>query len=312
VPTGPPQGIVTALVTPFREDERIDFNAWQQIIDVQMKSGVDGLLAAGGQGEFYSLDEEERTVALRFCRQAVGGRAALYGNVGAVSTRETVSLAQRGEAEGIDYAVVITPYYLRPSQDELVQHYCDVCRSVRIPVLAYNIPERTGIELTVESLRRIAHLCENFVGLKDSTGKLDQIPELAAIGRDRPFSVFVGRDHLILEALVRGATGAVTACANVAPRAFVDLYCAFREGRLDDAARLQEMVKPLREAFTLHTFPSVMKAAMEMIGLPAGPCRRPVGPMLPEARAKLTSVLEALHLAGYAPALTDEKTADRA
>jgi 4-hydroxy-tetrahydrodipicolinate synthase len=312
VPTGPPQGIVTALVTPFREDERIDFNAWQRIIDVQMESGVDGLLAAGGQGEFYSLDEEERTVALRFCRQAVGGRAALYGNVGAVSTRETVRLAQRGEAEGIDYAVVITPYYLRPSQDELVQHYCDVCRAVRIPVLAYNIPERTGVELTVETLRRIAHLCENFAGLKDSTGKLDQIPELAAIGLDRPFSVFVGRDHLILEALERGATGAVTACANVAPRAFVDLYCAFCDGRLDDAARLQEMVKPLREAFTLHTFPSVMKAAMEMIGLPAGPCRRPVGSMPLEARARLIPVLEALHLAGYLPPLTADKTADRA
>jgi 4-hydroxy-tetrahydrodipicolinate synthase len=312
VPTGPPQGIVTALVTPFREDERIDFNAWQRIIDVQMESGVDGLLAAGGQGEFYSLDEEERTVALRFCRQAVGGRAALYGNVGAVSTRETVRLAQRGEAEGIDYAVVITPYYLRPSQDELVQHYCDVCRAVRIPVLAYNIPERTGVELTVETLRRIAHLCENFAGLKDSTGKLDQIPELAAIGRDRPFSVFVGRDHLILEALERGATGAVTACANVAPRAFVDLYSAFSEGRLDDAARLQELVKPLREAFTLHTFPSVMKAAMDMIGLPAGPCRRPVGSMPPEARARLIPILEELHLAGYAPPLTADKTADRA
>ena len=299
-------------MTPFREDERIDFNAWQRIIDVQMKSGVDGLLAAGGQGEFYSLDEEERTVALRFCRQAVGGRAALYGNVGAVSTRETVRLAQKGEAEGIDYAVVITPYYLRPSQDELVQHYCDVCRAVRIPVLAYNIPERTGVELTVESLRRIVHLCENFAGLKDSTGKLDQIPELAAIGRDRPFSVFVGRDHLILEALERGATGAVTACANVAPRAFVDLYSAFGEGRFDDAARLQEMVKPLREAFTLHTFPSVMKAAMEMISLPAGPCRRPVGPMPQEARAKLASVLEALHFAGYVPEFIAEKTADRA
>ena len=302
---------MTALVTPFREDERIDFNAWQRIIDVQIESGVDGLLTAGGQGEFYSLDEEERTVVLRFCRQAVGTRVALYGNVGGVSTRETVRLAQSGEAEGIDYAVVITPYYLRPSQDELVQHYVDVCRAVRIPVLAYNIPERTGVELSVESLRRIAHLCENFVGLKDSTGKLDQTPELAAIGRDGPFSVFVGRDHLILEALDRGATGAVTACANVVPRAFVDLYCAFREGRRAEAVRLQELVKPLREAFALHTFPSVMKAAMEMIGLPAGPCRRPVGPMPPEARGRLTLVLEALHLAGYAPAVTAEKTADR-
>jgi 4-hydroxy-tetrahydrodipicolinate synthase len=310
VPIGLPQGVVTALVTPFREDERIDFNAWQRIVDFQIENGVGGLLAAGGQGEFYSLDQEERTVAFRFCRQAAGDRAALYGNVGAVSTREAVRLAQCGEAEGLDYAVVITPYYLRPSPTELVQHYCDVCRAVRIPVLAYNIPERTGVELSVESLRRIAHQCENFIGLKDSSGRLDQIPELVAIGGERPFSVFVGRDHLILDALDLGAAGAVTACANVAPRAFVDLCRAHREGHRQEAVRLQELVRPLREAFALHTFPSVMKAAMEMIGLPAGPCRRPVGTMPADARVSLASVLEDLHLAGYVPELAAGKATD--
>jgi 4-hydroxy-tetrahydrodipicolinate synthase len=302
--------VVTALVTPFREDERIDFNAWQRIIDVQIASGVDGLLATGGQGEFFSLDEEERTVALRFCRQAVGGRVALYGNVGAISTRETMSLAQKAEAEGIDYAVVITPYYLRPSADELVQHYCDVCRAVHMPVLAYNIPERTGVELGPASLRRIAERCENFIGLKDSSGKVENIPELAAIGRDRPFAVFIGRDHLMLDALERGAAGAVTACANVAPKAFVELWRAFRDGKRKEAARLQELVKPLREAFALHTFPSVVKAAMEMIGLPAGPCRRPVGPMPAEAREKLAAVLAALRQAKYLPEPAAEKVAD--
>lgn len=311
MPTQAPHGIVTALVTPFRDDdERIDFNAWQPIIDYQIASSVDGLLAVGGQGEFYSLDEEERIVALRFCRQAVGGRAAVYGNVGAVSTRETIRLAQKAEAEGIDYAVVITPYYLRPSQNELVQHYVDICRAVRIPVLAYNIPERTGVELTPASLLGIAQLCENFAGLKDSTGRLEQIPELAAIGRDRPFSVFIGRDHLILDALGRGAAGAVTACANVAPRAFVELYRAFQDGAHDEAARLQGLVKPLREAFALHTFPSVMKAAMELIGLPAGPCRRPVGPMPAQARERLVEVIDVLRRAKYVPELANEKGAD--
>jgi len=310
VPSQLPHGIVTALVTPFQDDERIDFSAWQRIIDFQIESGVDGLLATGGQGEFYSLDAEERIVALRFCRQAVGGRVPLYGNVGAVSTRETISLAQKAEAEGIDYAVVITPYYLQPSPAELVQHYCDICRSVRLPVLAYNIPERTGVELTFASLRRIAQLCPNFIGLKDSSGKLDHMADLAAIGEKRPFSVFIGRDHLILEALHRGATGAVTACGNVAPRAFVELYKAYREGRQDDAARLQTIVKPLREAFALHTFPSVMKAAMEMIGFPAGPCRRPVGPMPPDARDRLLTVLEVLRDLGYVDTLASKKGAD--
>ena len=298
---GLPHGIVPALVTPFRSDERIDFSAWQKIIDAMIASGVNGLLAVGGQGEFFSLDEEERVVAMRFCCQYVAGRVPVYANVGCVSTRETVRLAEKAEAEGIDYAVVITPYYLKPSADELKEHYADVCRAVRIPVLAYNIPERTGVELTPLILKHLAHRCENFVGLKDSGGKLDQIPELVAIGQERPFSVFVGRDHLILPALKLGCAGAVTACANVAPRLFVDLLKAFQEGKAEEAARLQGLAEPIRQAFGLHTFPSVIKEAMNMMGLSAGPCRRPVGPMPAEARRKLAAILDKLREEKYLP-----------
>lgn len=284
-------GIVPALVTPFRSDERIDYTAWQGIIDLLIGSGVDGIFAIGGQGEFFSLTDEERVVALRFCRQAVAKRVPLYGNVGCITTRQTIDLAVKAEAEGLDYAVVITPYYLKPTADELVEHYIEVCRAVRIPVLAYNIPERTGIELTPAMVARIAAACENFVGLKDSSGKLDQLPEFVAIGRDRPFFVFMGRDHMILPALKLGCAGAVTACANVAPKAFVDLYRAFRAGTLEEAARLQTLIDPLRQSFGLHTFPSVVKEAMDMAGVPAGPCRRPVGPMPAEARHTLAAVL---------------------
>ncbi|HWB98035.1 MAG TPA: 4-hydroxy-tetrahydrodipicolinate synthase [Bryobacteraceae bacterium] len=301
MPKQAPQGIVPALVTPFRQDERIDFSAWQDIIDLMVTSGVDGVLVGGGQGEFFSLEEEERVVALRFSRQYVAGRVAVYGNVGAVTTRQTVRLAQQAEAEGIDYAVVITPYYVHPSDDELVEHYQEVCRAVRIPVLAYNIPERTGVELKPGVLVRIAAECPNFIGLKDSTGKLEQMPELTALGRDRTFAVFIGRDHMILPALKLGAVGAVTACANVAPKLFVDLYHAYREGRQEEAERLQALVDPLRQAFALHTFPAVVKEAMAMAGFPAGSCRRPVGPMPAEARQKLRKVLDHLRDEHYLP-----------
>jgi 4-hydroxy-tetrahydrodipicolinate synthase len=287
------------MVTPFREDERIDYSAWQNIIESQIAAGVDGLFACGGQGEFFALEEEERTVALRFCRQQVAARVPLYGNVGCITTRDTIRLAVQAEAEGVDVLVVITPYYLKPSEDELVEHFVDVCRAVRSPVVAYNIPERTGVELTPAVVARIAARCENFAGLKDSGGKLDRVPEYVAAGNGRPFAVFMGRDHMILKGLELGCAGAVTACANVAPRLFVDLYRAFREGRLDDAARLQALVDPLRQAFGLHTFPSVVKAAMAMTGMPAGPCRRPVGPMPEAARIQLATVLEALGKAGY-------------
>lgn len=294
MPKHPPQGIVPAVVTPFRDDERIDFTAWQAILDHQIAAGVDAVFIAGGQGEFFALDEEERIVSLRFAAQYVAGRVPVYGNVGCVTTRDTVKLAQKAEAEGLDFLVAITPYYLKPTQDELAAHYIEVCRAVRRPVLAYNIPERTGVELLPGALRQIANACENFVGLKDSTGRLDQIEELASIG-----AVFIGRDHMILPALKLGCAGAVTACANVAPKLFVDLYRAFRESRMDDAARLQALVDPLRQTFGLHTFPSVVKEAMRMIGLPAGPCRKPVGPMPDAARVKLQSVLEVLQAEGY-------------
>jgi len=301
VPAPSLQGIVTAIVTPFRDDERIDFGAWQTIIDFQIAAGVDGLLVTGGQGEFFSLSEEERVVAWRFCRQATRGRIPVYANVGCPGTRQTVRLAQQAAAEGVACLVVVTPYYVRPSEDELAEHYMEICHAVHIPVLAYNIPERTGVDLTAAALRRIAEACENFAGLKDSSGNLERIPELAAIGSGRPFSVFAGRDHLILPSLERGCAGAVTACANVTPRLFVDLLRAFRAGDHDTAARLQSLADPLRQAFSLHTFPAVIKEAMRLAGLPAGPCRRPVGPMPTEARQKLAEVLGRLREERYLP-----------
>jgi 4-hydroxy-tetrahydrodipicolinate synthase len=291
------------VVTPFRPDERIDFTAWQTILDHQLAAGVDGIFAAGGQGEFFALTEEERIVALRFVKQYVGGRAAVYGNVGCVTTRATVALAEAAQGEGLDYLVVITPHYLKPSQDELVAHYAEVCRAVRAPVLAYNIPERTGVDLLPATTRRIAERCENFVGLKDSTGRLDQLPELIPVCK-----VFIGRDHMILDALRQGCVGAVTACANVAPKLFVDLYRAFQAGNMKEAARLQALVDPLRQAFGLHTFPSVVKEAMTMVGVPAGACRKPVGPMPEDARAKLAAVLDRLEQEGYVRGTTAAAT----
>jgi 4-hydroxy-tetrahydrodipicolinate synthase len=292
------QGIVPAVITPFRDDELIDYEAWQNLIDVLISSGVHGLLVIGGQGEFFALTEEERQVAVRFCVQAVAGRVPVCANVGAVTTRQTVRLAQKAEEDGVNYLVVITPYYLKPSADELVEHYAEVCRSVRTPVLAYNIPERTGVELTPAILRRVAGECQNFVGLKDSSGKLGEIPEYTEAG----LAVFIGRDHMILDGLKLGCAGAVTACANVCPRAFVELYEAFQAGDMEKAARLQALVEPLRRAFSLGTFPSVVKEAMNMSGVRAGACRRPVGPLPAEARQKLAEVLESLRAEGYLPA----------
>ena len=292
------RGILPAVITPFQENESIDYSAWQNLLESLIASGVHGLFVIGGQGEFFTLSEEERTVAARFCAQTVAKRVPLFANVGSVTTAETVRLARAAEADGVDYLVVITPYYLKPSADELYEHYSEVCRSVKIPVLAYNIPERTGIELTPALLARLVASNQNLIGLKDSSGRLELIPEWKRVG----LAVFMGRDHMILDGLRMGCVGAVTACSNVIPRAFVDLYNAYQAGNLEEAARLQALVEPLRQAFSLATFPSVVKEAMNMAGTKGGRCRRPVGPMPEEARAKLAAVLAALKVAGYLPA----------
>ncbi len=288
-------GIVPAVITPFQANESIDYGAWQEVLERLILNGVHGLFVIGGQGEFFALSEEERSVAARFCVQTVARRAPVFANVGSITTAETVRLAERAERDGVDYIVVITPYYLKPSADELYEHYAEVCRSVHVPVLAYNIPERTGVELTPAILARVAEAHDNFVGLKDSGGRLELIPEWKKAG----LSVFIGRDHLILDGLRMGCAGAVTACANLIPRAFVDLYNAYQAGNLEEAARLQALVEPLRQAFSLATFPLVVKEAMNMAGLKGGRCRRPVGPMPEAARAKLDLVLGKLREARY-------------
>jgi len=287
-------GVVPALVTPFRDDERIDCGAWHLIIDTLIAAGVDGLFAAGSQGEAYALDPEERLVALRFCKQAVAERVTLYGNVGCPTTSASVQLAIQAEAMGVDALVVVTPYYVQPTQRELEEHFVEVCRSVQAPVLAYNFPPHGGVTLEPATLGRIAARCENLVGVKDSSGSLELAVAYQNAAPGRPLAVLVGADHLVLAALERGCAGTVNACANVAPKLYVDLYRAFREGRRDEAARLQALASELGATVGLHTFPSMMKEAMAIAGLPAGPCRKPVGPVPPEARATLVRVLERL------------------
>ena len=299
-----PHGVLPAVITPFDSRERIDYAAWQQIIDRLIEAGVHGLFLAGGQGEFFSLTSSERREILRACVEMTRGRVPVYIGTGAVTTREAVELTRAAGEAGVDYAVVITPYYLKPNQRELAEHYLAVCRESPAPVVAYNIPERTGVELAADTVRRIAEGSERFVGLKDSSGDLDKLRGFLAIGQQigRPFHIFMGRDHLILQALRMGCVGAVAACANVIPELIVGLYEAHRRGDQALAERLQEQITPLRMAFSMGTFPVVIKEAMKIMGMPAGECRSPVGPLSAEEREKLRRiVLEARAAAAAVP-----------
>lgn len=295
------EGVLPALATPFREDERIDFGAWQALIDRLIDAGVDGLFVCGSQGEFCSLTNEERRVALRFCRQAAAGRVPVYGNAGAVTTRESVELAQAAQSAGVDVIVVVTPYYLKPTQQELADHFIEVCRAVNLPVMAYNFPLHGGVDLAAQTLGRIAAACENLIGVKDSSGRLEQALAYMDCSPGRRLAVFEAYDNLILPALEKGCAGTVTASANLCPKLFVDLYRAHREGRREEAGRLQSLATLVGEIHGLHTFPAPIKEALRMVGTPIGICRRPIRAMPPEARQRLAAILERLRAENYLP-----------
>jgi 4-hydroxy-tetrahydrodipicolinate synthase len=287
------------MITPMRPDERVDYGAWQSHIDTLIAAGVDGLFCGGSSGEFFALDREEREVTLRFCRQAVNGRVPVYGNVGCITTRDTVSLARVAESLGIDVIVAITPYYLKASQDELADHYIELCRAVRLPVLAYNFPHHGGTGLAPATLGRIAAACPNLAGVKDSSGDLELGIAYRDCAGDRKLPVLVGPENLLIAALDNGLAGSVTGLGNVAPRLPVDLYRAYREGRRAEAERLQTIVNGMCDWVLAHTFPSMLKEAMAIAGRPVGACRRPIGSVPAAVRERLAANLQQVREQGY-------------
>lgn len=292
------EGILPAVVTPFRDDEEIDGSTLRAITDRLIHAGVNGLFAGGSSGEFCTLDAEERARSLRLFHEAAAGRVPVIGNVGSITTRDTVRLARTAGKIGLDAIAIVTPYYLKPSQDELFEHYTAVCRAVQLPVLAYNFPQHGGVGLEPKTLGRIAAACENLIGIKDSGGSLEMAAAFLECA-ERDLIVLVGPEKLTLTALELGCAGVVTGCGNIVPELFVDLYRAWHEGRRAEAERLQGLVDELASTVPLHPFPSILKEGMEQCGIPAGRCRRPVGRVPAEAARTVSAVLAKLAKEGF-------------
>jgi len=284
-------GVVPAMATPFTADYRVDEARVRTLVDDYLAAGVHGLSVAGSQGEFFSLSHDEHVRLLEVATQTIDGRVPLYAGTGAVTTRDAIRLSQAAEAMGADLALVITPYFAQPSQDELVEHYTAVARAVRIPVMLYNNPPRTSVNVLPSTLARCMAAADNVVGMKDSSGDLTQAIEYL-LGAPRPALLFSGRDTVALAMMMHGAQGTISPAANVFPRLQVRLYDALRTGNLAEARRLSDVFAPLRAAWAWGSFPVVIKEAMTLVGRSAGPTRPPVGP-LSEARRKDLEVVVA-------------------
>ena len=289
----PVQGIVVPVVTPFNTDESVNEAALRTIVDYLIASGVHGLFPCGSQGEFFALTNDEKKRVMDIVIEQAAGRVFVMPSTGAITTRESIELTRYAEHAGADAASVITPFFIKPSPDELRQHYVRICESVSLPVLAYNNPDRTAVPLAPQTVAAIAKEVPNFVGVKDSSGDLQNT--LGYIEACPPgFRTMMGRDTMIYAGLCYGCVGAVAATANVAPELVVGIYDAFMAGNHALALERQRKLTPLRQAFALGSFPVVVKDAMTLMGLPAGPARAPVTSLQGAARDKLIAILRGL------------------
>ncbi len=276
------RGLMPAMVTPFDDRGEVDLGATEAVVERFIRAGVDGISPLGSTGEASHLASEERKRFIEEVTRIVGGRVPLVAGVGAAGTREAVELARHAESVGADAVLVVSPFYWKVGEEALFGHFAAVAETVEIPVLLYNLPMLTGIDLSPSLIARIAAECPNVTGLKDTvTEYRHTVGVLQEVKHVRPdFSVLSGWEDLILPSLLAGADGSICAFANVAPELFVELVRCVRDGDLDKAAELHRQVLSLVTLGAYSDPPiSAIKLAMNKLGVPISPTVR--GPALP-------------------------------
>lgn len=286
------RGIVPPVVTPLTADHELDPPRLRAHIDHMLAAGVHGIFVLGTTGEFYALDEREKQAVVADAIAHVNGRSPVYAGTGAETTREVIRLTKMAEREGATGVSVITPYFLKPNQSELFDHFRRVAESTPLPVVLYNNPATCGgLSIDPETVAQLAEL-PNIVGIKDSSGDLQNTIEIVRQTPRDTFSVLNGRDTLIHAALQAGAQGAIPASCNIAPELCVGIYDSFVKGDAEAARAFQSRLHGVRMAMSLGTGNSAVKEALALLGRSAGPMRHPVLPFGDAQRAKLRAVLE--------------------
>lgn len=277
------KGSIVALITPFR-DGRIDDSALQALVEWHVAQGTHGLVPCGTTGESPTLSHAEHERVIALCIEAAAGRLPIIAGTGSNSTLEAIALTKHARAAGADGALLVAPYYNRPTQEGLYQHFKAIHDAVDLPLILYNIPGRTAVDIAVETMARLAAL-PNIVGVKDATGNLARISrQRAVLGAD--FLQFCGDDALALAAMAAGAHGCISVTANVLPARCAAFQNACMSGDFLAARALHDEMFPLHEALFLETSPGPVKYAASLLGLCRAELRLPlVEPAEPTRRA---------------------------
>ena len=257
-------GTYTAIVTPFKQG-KIDEAAIQRLIEGQVRGGVDGIVPVGTTGESPTVDYDEHiqiiALSVKFARKRIKVLAGTGGN----STSEALLLTERAEKAGADGSLQVAPYYNRPTQEGLFQHFREVARHTRLPIVLYSIPGRCGVEIGVDTVKRLAQECKNVIGIKEAGGNADRVSQLrAALGPK--FEIMCGDDSLTLPFMAVGAQGVISVASNVIPRPVAQMVKAFADGKTQAALKLHQKYYPLFKDLFIETNPVPVKAALAMMG----------------------------------------------
>jgi 4-hydroxy-tetrahydrodipicolinate synthase len=266
-------GSICALATPFRGGA-VDFDAFSRLIDFQLENGTQGFVVAGSTGEAHALDQDEYDRLLRHAVARVGGRVAVLAGTGTANTRKTVELTRRAQALGADAALVVTPYYVRPTQEGLLHHFTDVADHGGLPIVIYNVPGRTGCDLKPETTAKLA-LHDGIVAIKEAVGDAERIAALARI-RGPHFAFLTGDDPTAIAAMLAGAEGVISVANNVAPRPFRALCDAARAGDRASAQAWHDALAPLFDLVGVESNPIPVKWALAHIGIGTSELRLPL------------------------------------
>jgi 4-hydroxy-tetrahydrodipicolinate synthase len=285
-------GTYTAIVTPFKQGQ-IDETALERLIRAQIKGGVDGIVPVGTTGESATLDYEEHIRVIALSVKFAAGRIKVIAGTGGNSTKEAIYLTREAEKAGADASLQVAPYYNKPTQEGLFQHFRAVARATALPVILYSIPGRCGIEIGVDTVKRLADACGNIVAIKEAGGNPDRVSQLRAV-LGAKFTILSGDDSLTLPFMAVGAEGVISVASNIIPREVARMVRAFAAGDHRAALGLQDKFYPLFKDLFIETNPGPVKAALAMMGMMRDEFRLPLVPISDANRDKLRKTLQAV------------------
>ena len=267
-------GAAVAIITPFKEDGSVDYDTFGKIIEDQIAGSTDAIVVCGTTGESAAMPDEEHLAVVEYCVKKVAGRVPVIAGTGTNDTQHCINLSQGAEKLGADALLLVTPYYNKTTQRGLIAHYTKIAESVKLPIILYNVPSRTGLNIAPETLKELSKV-ENIVAVKEASGNISQVAKIAQLCGD-DMTIYSGNDDQIVPLLSLGGKGVISVLSNVAPKQTHDMVASYLAGDVAAACKLQLEAIELVDALFIEVNPIPVKAAMNMLGYNAGGLRMPL------------------------------------